>query len=517
MQSGRTLRLILGDQLNASHSWFTNVQDNCLYLIAELPQETGYVRHHVQKVCAFFAAMEQFARALQQAGHQVLYLTLDETADYPTLPDLLSALIEKHAIHLFEFQRPDEYRLLEQLRDFSAHLSVPVREWDSEHFLVPFEELPSEFKPDTAHRMEAFYRRLRKRSGILMDGKQPIGGQWNYDENNRNTLRDEDIEQIPSPVTFDNDVSAILDRLQRHKVDTFGTPATRLGWPTSRKQARALLEDFCHRLLPRFGQFQDAMTAQSPHGWSLYHSRLSFALNAKILSPRQVIDRAIQAWEADPTRISLPQIEGFVRQILGWREFVRGIYWANMPNYACLNSLGADAPLPRYFWSGDTRMNCMKHCLGQSLDVAYAHHIQRLMVIGNFCLLVGANPDKVDQWYLGVYVDALEWVELPNTRGMSQFGDGGLLASKPYAASGQYINRMSDYCTDCHYRIDRRTGERACPFNSLYWAFLDRHRERFIHNPRMRMIYSGWDKRAASERDAILEQADRYIANIEQL
>lgn len=517
MTQAKTLRLILGDQLNANHGWFKELNPNRLYLIAELKQETGYVRHHVQKVCAFFAAMERFAKALEQAGHKVLYLTLDQTTEYADLPALLTDVIESHAIGAFEFQRPDEYRLLEQLRQFASRLDIPVREQDSEHFLLPFDEIPRHFQANKAHRMEMFYRRMRKRFGILIKDGEPTGGQWNFDADNRQAFKADESLAVPPPRLFTNDVSAILERLERHSIDTFGTSQATLPWPISRAQSRELLVYFCERLLPAFGHYQDAMTEQGEAHWSLYHSRLSFALNSKMLHPRQVIDAALNAWQQNPERISLAQIEGFVRQILGWREFVRGIYWANMPNYSSFNALQAERALPDYFWHGETEMNCMRHALGQSLEYSYAHHIQRLMVIGNFCLLAGIDPDEVDNWYLGVYVDAIEWVEQPNTRGMSQFADGGLVASKPYAASGQYINRMSDYCRNCSYQVRERVGDHACPFNSLYWSFLHRHRTRFENNPRMAVIYKGWDKRDAEERRTILDRADWCLNHLEAL
>jgi deoxyribodipyrimidine photolyase-related protein len=511
------LRLILGDQLNAGHSWFRQTDDQCLYLIAELKQETGYVKHHVQKICAFFAAMQSFATALQQAGHRVLYLTLDDTADAADLPALMRRIIAEHGIRLFEFQRPDEYRLLEQLRAFAASLDIPVHECDSEHFLLPFDEIGRHFKPGKAHRMEMFYRRMRKRYDLLMTDGEPIGGQWNFDRDNREPLTPEAIAQLPAPLSFSNDVSAILARLERHGIEHFGRPMPTLLWPVTRRQARDLLTFFCAELLPRFGRFQDAMTAVGDARWSLYHSRLSFALNSKMLHPKQVLDAALNAWQQDPQRISLAQIEGFVRQILGWREFVRGLYWANMPGYATRNALEAQRPLPAFFWNGQTRMRCLRESLGQSLDYAYAHHIQRLMVIGNFALLAGLDPDAVDNWYLGVYVDAIEWVELPNTRGMSQFADGGLLASKPYAASGQYIDRMSDYCNGCRYRIRERSTEHACPFNSLYWHFLQRHRARFESNPRMALVYKNWDRQTEESRRALLARADWCLNHLDQL
>jgi len=509
------LRLILGDQLNARHSWFGEPDPNIWYLIAELPQETGYVRHHVQKICAFFASMKHFAKALQQAGHQVIHLTLDETAAYADLLALLRAKIAELGVERFEYQRPDEWRLLQQLRDFNA--GIAMREVDTEHFLLPFEEIAKQFKPGRASRMEAFYRRMRKRYGYLMNGDEPIGERWNFDSDNRQKLKPEDLHSIPAPLIFSTDVSAILERLQRHQIDHFGKAEHNLLWPTRRSEALALLDYFCQHQLALFGRFQDAMTSQSEHKWSLYHSRLSFAINAKMISPKQVIETAITAWMSRPDEIELAQIEGFVRQILGWREFIRAIYWVNQPEYGSLNALDAKQPLPDYFWTGQTRMHCMRQCIEQSLDYAYAHHIQRLMVTGNFALIAQLDPDPVDAWYLGIYIDALEWVEQPNTRGMVLFADNGIVASKPYAASGSYINRMSDYCKGCSYKVTEQTGARACPFNSLYWGFMLRHRERLGTNPRIAMLYKNWDKRTPEAQQAILERAQWCIENLNEL
>lgn len=509
-----TLRLVLGDQLNPAHSWFRKKDEHVLYVIAELHQEMHYVKHHVQKICAFFAAMADFATALEKAGHKVLHLTLDDTAG-KSLPGLLLHLIERFSVSRFDYQMPDEYRLLQQLREFDP--SVEKHEWDSEHFYLPFGEIPDYFQAQKMQRMEMFYRRMRRRFNILMRGDEPESGRWNYDAENRHKLSNDDLREIPEPLVFVNDVSEILDRLARHKVPHFGRATEHLLWPVNRRQAKQLLDYFCRHCLGKFGRFQDAITTVVPVGWSLYHSRLSFAINSKMLSPRQVVDGALQVYKESPDRDTLAQVEGFVRQILGWREFVRGVYWSNMPAYASKNHLQAKRQLPGYFWHADTKMACMAAALGQSLDYAYAHHIQRLMVIGNFCLLTGINPDEVDAWYLGVYVDAIEWVEMPNTRGMSQFADAGLLASKPYASSGNYIHKMSDYCGGCHYQVKSKTGDHACPFNSLYWHFMDRHRQRFERNPRIGMVYKNWDRQSEDEKRGVLTRGEWCLKNIEKL
>lgn len=515
--SYKRLRLILGDQLNAAHSWYQQPDEETLYLMAELPQEVGYARHHVQKVEAFFLAMTNFAQALQKAGCHVLHLTLDDTHDYADLDECLADQLSRYGIREFEYQRPDEYRLYKQLERFSARSQIPVRCVDTEHFLVPADELPQYFISGKSHRMESFYRKLRRRFNILMNGTEPSGGRWNFDTENRSKLKPSDLQDLPAPLVFANDARAVRARLSKHSVQTFGVSQDDCLWPVNRRQALSLLAFFCEHCLPNFGRFQDAMSDQSEFSWSLYHSRLSFALNSKMLSPLLVVSKALEAYDASDGRISLAQIEGFVRQVIGWREFVRGIYWANMPEYATLNHLNAERDLPQQYWSGQTRMNCMAQSIGQTLDYAYAHHIQRLMVTGNFALLAGIDPDQVDPWYLGVYVDAIEWVEMPNTRGMSQFADGGLVGSKAYAASGNYIHKMSDYCRSCFYSVKEKTGPKACPFNALYWDFMVRNREILGSNPRQNLVYKHWDRQSKDEQDAIRDKAQQLLVNLDGL
>lgn len=517
MANEKTLRLVLADQLNASHSWFAKTDSRVTYLLAEMRQETDYVKHHVQKICAFFKGMERFAKALSEAGHNVIYLNLDANITALPVGELLDELCHKHKFGRVEYQRPDEYRLMSQLRDYASGSERQVVECDSEHFLVPFGELDDYFAKGKAVRMESFYRKLRKRFNVLMTDGEPVGGKWNFDAQNRHKLKAADLEDIPKPLVFKTDVSDILARLDRHGVAYFGRVESTLEAAVTRQQARKLLTYFCQHGLPLFGRFQDAMTAESPHSWSLYHSRLSFAMNAKVISPKEVIDAAIKAHVKRPKDIALSSVEGFVRQILGWREYMRGMYWVNMPDYAERNELEASRALPEFFWTGQTRMRCVRESVEQSLDHAYAHHIQRLMITGNFCLLAGIDPDEVDAWYLGIYNDAIEWVEMPNTRGMSLFADGGLIASKPYSASGAYVNRMSDYCRSCAYKVKEKHTNDACPFNSLYWHFMDRHRERFGNNPRIGMIYRNFDNMDPDIRAATLERAETLLASLDDV
>ncbi len=505
------LRLVLGDQLNAGHPWFREVSDDVVYLMMEVRSETDYVRHHAQKVLAIFAAMRAFADALRTSGHRVHYLRIGDPANRQTLVDNVVAVAAERGATRIERIEADEWRVEQALAALSAHTGLPVETVDAAHFLCDRAELAQRFATRVP-RMETFYRDMRRRHRLLLDADDaPLGGQWNFDADNR--VKWPGTPAAPAWPWQPKDCSDLWTEIVAAGVETIGEPqADRLAWPLTRREARAGLAHFVETVLPHFGRFQDAM---SPREDLLFHSALSFALNVKLLQPVEVVQAAIAAFEAG--RVDLAACEGFLRQIIGWREFVRGVYWARMPDYAGLNALVATRPLPAWFWTGDTGMACLKHAIGQSLQLAYAHHIQRLMLTGNFALLAGCAPDEVDTWYLGIYIDAFEWVELPNTRGMSQYADGGLIASKPYAASAAYIGRQSDYCRGCRYDAKRRHGERACPFNSLYWDFLLRHEARFASNPRMAMPYRNWIRLPEDERRATLAQATFYLERLDTL
>ncbi|RZU38705.1 deoxyribodipyrimidine photolyase-related protein [Fluviicoccus keumensis] len=507
-----TLRLILGDQLNPRHRWFDQIRPDVLYVLMEIRQETDYVLHHAQKILAIFAAMRDFARQLKEAGHRVRYIAIDDASNRQSLPANLDALIAHYDAAALEYQHPDEWRLDRQLADYAAAAPIPVRAVDSDHFYTSRDEAAGIFAGRRQWLMEHFYRTLRQRHGVLLtaDGK-PEGGQWNFDQDNRKPWRGEPPE--PPDRRRRHDHRALWQTITDAGVKSFGNPsAEAFPWPLNRAEALADLDDFLTQRLPHFGDYQDAM---SRHATNLFHSLLSFALNVKLLDPREVVERAEAAWRAG--RAPLAAVEGFIRQILGWREYVRGVYWARMPGYDTLNALDHHTPLPRWFWDGQTKMRCLAHAIGQSLDTAYAHHIQRLMITGNFALLAGVDPAEVHRWYLGIYIDAFEWVELPNTLGMSQFADGGLLATKPYVSGAAYIDRMSDYCRDCPYDRKQRVGEKACPFNALYWDFFDRHRERLGRNPRLGMVYRTLEKMGETEVTAIRERAVFLRARLDEV
>jgi len=507
------LRLILGDQLNEQHSWFREKNDDVIYLMMEILPETSYVKHHIQKIVGIFLAMRAFASKIARSGHRVKYIRLDDPDNKQSFAGNIKQIIEIENCSGFEYMQPDEYRVDHILAELCTELDISSTCVDSEHFLTERYELRDFFSSKKRYLMESFYRELRKRKNILMDHASPIGGQWNYDKMNRDAYNP-DIPIQPA-LEFNNDPGEILEMIDRMKVSYFGNmDENNFIWPTTREQSLTLLQFFLENGLPYFGSFQDAMISES---WSLFHSRLSFSMNTKMLHPGEIINEVIDYWSRKSVGIELNQVEGFIRQILGWREYMRGIYWTLMPEFAIMNYFEHHRELPHYFWNANTDMNCIHTVVKQSLNTAYAHHIQRLMITGNFCLLAGIDPDFVDEWYLGIYIDAIEWVEKPNTRGMSQFADAGIIATKPYVSSSNYIHKMSDYCVNCFYDHSVKYGTKACPFNSLFWHFYVRHREKLKKNPRIAMMYRTWDRMTEENKKQLLEQAERYLTNLDML
>ena len=507
-----TIRLVLGDQLNALHSWFRQPGDDVHIVMMEIRQETDYVLHHAQKIIAIFAGMRDFARQLTEAGHQVHYLAIDDPANLQSLPANLDRLIAHYRADAFEYQEPDEWRLDRQLAHYVRQQSIACQMVDSEHFYTRREEAAALFGGRKKWLMEHFYRQMRVKHDVLIEAdSKPAGGQWNYDHDNRKSWPGLPSEPVDRRISHDH--SALWKSIEAAGVQSFGRPnAAQFPWPLNRSEALQQLDGFITDALPHFGQFQDAMSSKA---WRLFHSMLSFALNTKMLAPAEVVTKAVAAWRADA--VPLAAAEGFIRQILGWREYVRGMYWTHMPDYAQHNVFTHERPLPTWFWTGQTNMRCLSLAITQSLDQAHAHHIQRLMVIGNFALLAGLNPVEVHHWYLGIYIDAFEWVELPNTLGMSQFADGGLLATKPYVSSAAYIDRMSDYCKGCYYDKKLRVGERACPYNALYWDFFARNEKQLGSNPRLGMVYQQLRKMEVTAYNAMQAQAADSLDRLDTL
>jgi deoxyribodipyrimidine photolyase-related protein len=488
--------VILGDQLDRQSPLFQGADPAVDRIwMAEVASESTYVWSHKARIAIFLSAMRHFRDELRAQGWTVEYREIDSQST------TLAAELER-AIHRLKPQRvrvvePGEYRLTQALQQLSVDVVADP------HFLATGEDFRDFATRHKQLRMEFFYREMRKRRRVLMDGPHPAGGRWNYDPENRKSFTKQGPGLVPAPVTFPPD--ALTQQVLRQVEEHFHHHPGQLrhfDWAVTPTQAQQALEDFLDNRLTTFGDYQDAMWTAQPF---LYHSRISSALNLKLLNPRQVIAAAEGRYRSG--RAPLAAVEGFIRQILGWREYVRGIYWLHMPDYKETNALGAHQPLPDFYWTADTDMNCLRAAIGQTLEYGYAHHIQRLMVTGLFAMLLGVEPKQVHEWYLAVYVDAVEWVELPNTIGMSQFADGGVMASKPYAASGKYIQRMSDYCRGCRYDPAVSTGESACPFTTLYWDFLLRHEERLRANPRMLMQVRNADRLSPSQKTAIRNQA----------
>ena len=517
MQNGAAyteLRLILGDQLNEKHQWFQKPSEDILYVMMEIRAESLYVVHHIQKITGFFQAMRTFSEKLRAKGFSIKYFRITDPDNRQNFRENLEWLVTQYSISSGAFLEPDEYRLDQLLEKVFASLFDAFRKESTEHFYTSRTELSGFFAGRKTMVMESFYRHMRKKHRVLLspDGT-PAGGQWNYDRENRNKLPVG--HQPPPPPDLYRDVNAIVRDIEQAKLPTIGNiDPNGFFWPADRKDSLLILEHFIRNRLKYFGTYQDAMTQTS---WNLYHSLLSFSMNLKMIHPSEVVESVEKSWKEYPEGTGIAQVEGFIRQILGWREYMRGIYWKEMPSYEELNYFRHERQIPSWYWNGQTRMACLHHSIKQSLDHAYAHHIQRLMVTGNFALLAGIDPDEVDRWYLGIYIDAIQWVEITNTRGMSQYADGGIVGTKPYVSSAAYINKMSDYCKGCHYQFSKKTGDRSCPFNSLYWHFYHRNREKLQKNPRVAMMYRTWDKMDPAVKNDMLFQASAYLDGIETL
>ncbi len=469
--------------------------------MAEVAAESEYVWSHKARITIFLAAMRHFRDALRDRGFTVDYHALEDNPANATIASLLKRSMTKLKPERVIVVEPGEYRLREDLLALGPKVEIRA----DRHFMSSVDDFREHARGRKQLRMEYFYREMRRRYGYLMDKGEPAGGAWNFDSENRGSFPKSGPGLLPAPLEFKPDaITREVIALVEKRFASHPGNLKSFSWPLTAAEARAALHDFIENRLPYFGLYQDAMWTGEP--W-LYHSRISAALNLKLLDPREACVAAQDAWERG--KAPLEAVEGFIRQILGWREYVRGIYWLHMPEYLEKNALEATQPLPAFFWDGNTEMECLRQAIGQTLEHGYAHHIQRLMVTGLFTLLLGVDPRRVHEWYLAVYVDAVEWVELPNTLGMSQFGDGGIMASKPYAASGKYIQRMSNYCGHCQYDPAESVGEKACPFTTLYWDFLMRHEQRLGKVGRMDMQLRNLVRIAPAKKAAISQQADQ--------
>lgn len=501
----RNLVLVLGDQLNvdsAALDGFDPSRD--AVWMAEVGEEATHVWSHKARIALFLSAMRHFRDALRKKGFPVLYRALDDAGNRGSLAAELRHTLSTRKPERLVLVNPGEHRVGEAIRREAKKLGTGIEMRPDRHFLASRRDFADHAAGRKQLRMEFFYREMRKKTGILMRGGKPAGGKWNYDAENRGSFGPSGPGEIPEPVGFPPGpvtrevVELVSKRFSGHpgSLETFD-------WPVTPAQAEQALRDFLENRLARFGPFQDAMWTGMPFG---YHSLLSSALNLKLLSPGKVLSLAEKAHADGAAPIG--SVEGFVRQVLGWREYIRGVYWLYMPGLKEKNELRASGPLPGFYWTGETDMNCLHQAVSQTLACGYAHHIQRLMVTGLFALMLGVTPKEVHEWYLAVYVDAVEWVELPNTLCMSQFADGGILASKPYVATGKYIQRMSNYCDACRYQPGEPAGDQACPFTTLYWDFLARHEALLEKIPRMGLQLRNLGRLPKEQQGRIRRQAD---------
>ena len=496
------LVLVLGDQLSPGLSALREAdRDSDIVVMAEVDGEAAYVPHHPKKIAFLFAAMRKFAARLEQDGWTVRYTKLDDPENTGSIPGELLRRAEETGAGEVLATEPGEWRLIAALED----AALPVHQFADDRFIASHAEFDDWAEGRKALRMEYFYRDMRRKTGLMMEGDKPAGGKWNFDHDNRKPAPDEVSFGGPMQFTPDETTREVLDLVEDRFGANFGT--LRPFWfATDSEQARRQLTHWIKGGLPGFGDYQDAMLSDNRF---LYHSLISLYINAGLLDPLEVCRQVEAAWRDGLAPINAA--EGFIRQIIGWREYMRGIYFREGPDYVRRNALNHQRALPDLYWGAETRMRCLSKAVGQTRDEAYAHHIQRLMVTGNFALLAGIDPYQVHEWYLAVYADAYEWVEAPNVIGMSQFADGGIVGSKPYISSGNYIHKMSDYCGDCAYSVTKKTGQGACPFNLLYWAFMDRHRDRFEGNPRMAQMYRTWDRMDDAKRETILSEAGEFL------
>ncbi len=496
------LVLVLGDQLTDRLSAMRKADKSTdVIVMAEVMEEATYVRHHAKKIAFIFSAMRHFAKAMRAEGWQVDYTRLDDAQPHETIASALLAAAEAHGADEVIATRPGEWRLIEMLENLPLDVTV----LEDDRFVATEREFADWARGRKELRMEWFYREMRRKTGLLMEGDAPVGGKWNYDHDNRKAPP-KDIEAW-GPMIFPPDemTEEVLDLVDARFPDTFGQLRP-FGFAVDSVQARQALRHFIEHSLPRFGDYQDAMLKGERF---LYHSILSLYINTGLLDPLEVARAVEEAYRAG--QAPLNAVEGFIRQIIGWRDYMRHLWYFQGPDHERKNGLGHRRKLPDFFWTGETDMACIRETVVQTIETAYAHHIQRLMVTGNFLLLAGIDPAEVYDWYMCAYIDAFGWAMAGNVIGMSQFADGGIVASKPYVSSANYIDKMSDYCGGCAYSAKTKTGEGACPFNLLYWAFLDRHRDRFKGNPRMAQMYATWGRMDDTKRETILAEADAFL------
>ena len=502
----KTLVPVLGDQLTPTLSSLRHADPaETVVLMMEVADETTYVRHHKQKIAYILSAMRHHAAALARAGWTVEYVRLDDPDNAGSFTGEIARAVARHAPERIVVTEAGEWRVAAMLDSWETIFGIPVAIRADDRFVATHAEFDAWASERKQLTMEFFYRDMRRKTGLLMDGNTPVGDRWNFDKENRKPAKADLF--MPQPHAFGPDMitKEVLALVAERFADHPGT-LDGFAYAVTAEDAEKQAAYFMAKALQQFGDYEDAMLTGERYLW---HSILSPYINSGLLDPLDLCRRAEAEYRAG--RAPLNSVEGYIRQIIGWREYMRGIYWREGPDYVTRNFLRHTRKLPGWYWTGETDMHCLKEAIGQTLDTAHAHHIQRLMVTGNFALLIGADPAEVHRWYLEVYIDAYEWVELPNTLGMSQFGDGGLLGSKPYISSGAYIDRMSDYCGNCRYDVKKRVGEDACPYNALYWDFLARHENKLGGNQRLRMPYATWKKQNAQSRNETRAQAKTFL------
>jgi deoxyribodipyrimidine photolyase-related protein len=506
------LIVVLGDQLSdnlASLAAGDRARD--AVVMGEPVADIAHAPHHKKSIIFVLSAMRRFAARLRERGWIVDYAALEDEDAPASFTEMVARAVARYRPKRIRIVEPGDWTVLEEVKGWAARFSLPVDLIEDDRFIATHAEFEKFAAGRKSLRMEFFYREMRRKTGLLMEADAPVGGRWNFDAENRKPAKDG--VRFHAPLRFEPDeattrvIAIVKDRFADH----FGE-AEPFWFATTADEARRALDHFIKFGLARFGETQDAMLTGERF---MSHAVLSMYVNAGLLDPLVTCMRAEEAWRAGAAPIEA--VEGFIRQIIGWREFVRGVYWREGPDYVRRNALGATRPLPWFYWSGDTKMACVREVVAQTKEEAYAHHIQRLMITGTFALIAGVDPHEVHRWYQAVYADAFDWVEVPNVIGMSQFADGGLLASKPYAASGAYINRMSDYCGACAYKVAKKIEDDACPFNALYWDFIARHERRFAGNPRMTQVYANWRRMSPDLRKALLTKAAALLDNIEAL
>ncbi len=502
----QTLVLVLGDQLSLTSAALDQIaSENDRVLLLEVREEADYVPQHKMRLVLFFSAMRHFRDALLERGYNVDYAELGDPENRGSIYGELKRRLRRLNPQRLVCVQPGDHRVRQMIVTAAQDTGTDLEILEDTHFITSVAEFRDYSDGRKSLLMEYFYRNVRRRTGLLMRDGEPVGGQWNFDQDNREAFGKSGPPDITPPLRFrpDDVTQQVIAMVEKQFPDAPGR-LQHFDYPVTHEQAQDALQDFIDHRLNGFGRYQDAMAMDRPY---LYHSRLSSALNMHLLDPRDAAEAAVKAFEASTAELN--SVEGFVRQIIGWREYIRGVYWTRMPGYADANELAADLDMPAFMWSGDTEMTCIRQSVSQLIDHAYAHHIQRLMVLGLFSLLLGVRPYDVHRWHMSMYVDAIDWVSLPNVLGMSQYGDGGVVGTKPYAASGNYISRMSDYCANCRFNPKKATGDDACPITTLYWDFLSRNRDRLGANRRMGFQFKNLDRKDDGERHDIRRAADR--------